>query len=444
MESPSTGASPDDAYGGSTQELETGIGLDGRGWLLKSVVTSSLETPPAKSDRCGRVTAGESSEEKLTGQKRRAGECWADTAPTSDGQDTGAGAGTMARKTRVNLRPLQACLQCNQAKVKCNGERPCQRCLIRKDGDQCRPQSGGHQSKGRARRGQRKNLAGRLAHAGTPANAFVVPETQAGLVAPYGGMLRDSDAVRAMTTPGAGDRLYGLGLPPGTGVWGWGQTAAAIATSHHRLHTHAPYSTRSLHLHASGEHRDRASGAGGRHSVYLEGTSHGASVRGGQIPVAPWATSEGISDRISHDHALGSRTTGPAPWALTKGMLEHPGHSLAQLEPDRLTQSVEAIAAVVSRGMRQKSPETSPDDAPGLSPLMSDALGLSSTTPDTKAIAADQGTAKTMGQVLADVRELMAGSQLPRDALVIEINDADWTMVWHTHAHRHAHTHVRR
>ena len=132
-------------------------------------------------------------------------------------------------------------------------------------------------------------------------------------------------------------------------------------------------------------------------------------------------------------------------------MLEHPGHSLAQLEPDRLTQSVEAIAAVVSRGMRQKSPETSPDDAPGLSPLMSDALGLSSTTPDTKAIAAEQGTAKTMGQVLADVRELMAGSQLPRDALVIEINDADWTMVWRTHARTHApaparaptHTHIR-
>ena len=124
------------------------------------------------------------------GQKRHAPESLSPVSvvtPKDDDIQAGGSAASNIEEDKAGCRSIlkrsRACTQCRQAKVKCDGEMPCSRCVQRRKGDQCRSQDGGDVSKGDASLGI--GLAQR--HLGAARASTCTDRGLAGLGQPWAG-----------------------------------------------------------------------------------------------------------------------------------------------------------------------------------------------------------------------------------------------------------------
>ena len=161
----------------------------------------------------------------LAGQKRHAPESPSPVSVvTPKDEDIQAG-GSAASNTgedkawcRRILKRSRACKQCRQAKVKCDGEMPCSRCVQRRKGDACRLQDGGGVSKGDANLGI--GLAQR--HQGAARASTCTGPGLAGLGQPWAG----SDLFPGQ--PVGANVLLRASHSPGDG-WPQGLTAPSVS-----------------------------------------------------------------------------------------------------------------------------------------------------------------------------------------------------------------------
>ena len=159
------------------------------------------------------------------GQKRHAPESPSPVSVvTPKDEDIQAG-GSAASNTgedkawcRRILKRSRACIQCRQAKVKCDGEMPCSRCVQRRKGDACRLQDGGGVSKGDANLGI--GLAQR--HQGAARASTCTGPGLAGLGQPWAG----SDPFAGQ--PMGANVLLRASHSPGDG-WPQGLTAPSVS-----------------------------------------------------------------------------------------------------------------------------------------------------------------------------------------------------------------------
>ena len=159
------------------------------------------------------------------GQKRHAPESPSPVSvvtPKDEDIQAGGSAASNTGEDKARCRPIlkrsRACIQCRQAKVKCDGEMPCSRCVQRRKGDACRLQDGGGVSKGDANLGI--GLAQR--HQGAARASTCTGPGLAGLGQPWAG----SDLFAGQ--PMGANVLLRASHSPGDG-WPQGLTAPSVS-----------------------------------------------------------------------------------------------------------------------------------------------------------------------------------------------------------------------